>query len=720
MTDVNQIGQTALQDAPSSISRLLSAIKPVFSTYTGKTSAFGPQPKGSDSAIAGVPVGSPNQILVTDPELFGRAPEQTAVHESIHTIQNNLSPAQQAEIPPDTGNPLVVLDPKYLAAQKKAGKSILQLPREQQSYLGQYFQSKKKAFEEGLINKKEWNQVQATYGPWIKDFDKAQLSNIIPTDPNSSTLNTTPRAPLPPVDLQQSTMQFEPTDTPSTIPTASTGTEGTDPALAKLATPVDWMKKGHSYAKDAGAEKPVVSPRPSRQQAQPAAKPAAKTGEHHFVPTNLEDEKTGEEQNIPRDYRQQLIKSRIASVENPANKNPFNFTHPLDRQAATYAKAERIIKNPRFAALPSDQKTHVLDNYYDKYVVPIYKNSKIEPPPKDLWVGQVQKGSFKTSDFYEYSEATNKDAFSDFQAGVAHTEASAIQLNGHLVHSIFMAGIKVDRKILGVANFFPGSALHTWATERSDNDARVADAALKLSQDVIDRQTFWLDTHPTKSYTEKAGSFVGEAIVQLPLYEAINGPLEALGATGEALLGAGKAVESTGSIGKAANFTRRLAASKTGQFAGRRLKEATSAYIGDIFSETPQGDRAGDMLTFMGLGAAGEGLGTLVKPISRAAMKRVAANNIAVGGKVFHETVADQAAFEIEHDIVGTDAAGNPIVHTDEHKAHPEQDKIYAAQMEAAHQADPVKHAAVTAEKISQNAMARQLYGKPLNQLSQL
>jgi hypothetical protein len=154
-----------------------------------------------------------------------------------------------------------------------------------------------------------------------------------------------------------------------------------------------------------------------------------------------------------------------------------------------------------------------------------------------------------------------------------------------------------------------------------------------------------------------------------------------------------------------------LATSKAGQFAGRRINEAASAYIGDYFSETPEGERAGDMAAFMGLGIAGEGILALAKPISKAAMKRVAATNIAIGGKVFHETIADQAEFELTHGVVGTDAAGNPIVH--------EQGK-FSEQMNTAKAADPVKHAAVTAEKITQNAMARQLYDKPLNQLSKL
>jgi uncharacterized protein YaiL (DUF2058 family) len=73
--------------------------------------------------------------------------------------------------------------------------------------------------------------------------------------------------------------------------------------------------------------------------------------------------------------------------------------------------------------------------------------------------------------------------------------------------------------------------------------------------------------------------------------------------------------------------------------------------------------------------------------------------------------VGDQAEFELIHNIVGTDHSGDPILH---------EDGAFSEQMQVAHEADPVKHGIVTAEKVSQNAMARQIYGKPLRQLSQL
>ena len=153
-SNVNQIGQTALQAAPDPLARLIAAIKPSFSIETKKTQGIGPQPSSADP-IAGVVPGSPNQISVTDPARFQKDPQQTSIHEFVHLVQNNLSPEQKAAIPPDTGNPTVVTDPKYLAAQRKDGKTILQLPIEQQSYLTQFYHSKKEAFNKGYITKSQ-------------------------------------------------------------------------------------------------------------------------------------------------------------------------------------------------------------------------------------------------------------------------------------------------------------------------------------------------------------------------------------------------------------------------------------------------------------------------------------------------------------------------------------------------------------------------------------
>src|ERR1700679_3489525 len=226
MADVDQVGKAALAKAPGPILRLLSGIQPQFSQYNGLSKGIGPQPVAG-GPIAGVEPGSPNRILVTDPSRFNSSPRQTAVHESVHLIQNNLSPQQQKAIPPDTGNPLVAIDPAYLAAQRAQGKTILQLPKEQQSYLSQYYAAKQEAAEKGQITPAQMQQVEQTYGPWIQDFNKAQLSNIQPTDPSAATLNTTPRAPMPPVNLQQDAVQFDPQQGP---PTAQSLLAGAQPA----------------------------------------------------------------------------------------------------------------------------------------------------------------------------------------------------------------------------------------------------------------------------------------------------------------------------------------------------------------------------------------------------------------------------------------------------------------------------------------------------------
>lgn len=221
MADINQIGQTALAGAPSPLRRLLSGINPQFSLENRQTQGIGTQPKGGKE-FAGVEPGSTKQILVTDPARFMQSPRQAAAHEATHIIQNNLSPQQQAQIAPDKGvDPTIALNPAYLAQQRAAGKSILQLPKEEQAYLVQNYTAQQEAAEKGYISPQQMQQVEQTYGPWIQDFNKAQLSNIQPTQPDSTmlgklktmiqpTMNTTPRAPMPPVNLQQDAVQFDP------------------------------------------------------------------------------------------------------------------------------------------------------------------------------------------------------------------------------------------------------------------------------------------------------------------------------------------------------------------------------------------------------------------------------------------------------------------------------------------------------------------------------
>lgn len=714
MADVNKVANTALETAPSPIKRLLSSIKPVFSTYSGATQGVGVQPT-KDDPIAGVPLGSPNQVLITNTDKFNQSPRQVALHESVHTIQNNLTPDQQKQIPPDVGDPTVVTNPDYLDAQRKAGKTILDLPKEQWSYLAQYHDSKQEEYEKGWITKKEWDQVQKTYGPWIKDFDKLKLSTVIPTDPKApgNTINTTMRPPLVPV-MQQATTLFDPAN--SSVPTTTTGGNDTT-KLAALAKPVSWDTTNPAGME--GIEKPITSVRPSKQNA-PVAKPKYKVNPGDDKSTRPFTYKINHDffDKDPSHYQKsptiesELVKARIASVEDPKHKNPFSFTHPLDQQAATFAKVQRILKNQEFKSFPKERQQKILSNYYDKYVTPVYTHAGLAPPHKDIWINQVQKTgptAWSVKDFYVASPLTTRDAASDAYANLEQAGAAGAKVVAHvghfLSHEIALAGVMVDRKELGIANFFPGSALQKWAQDGIKEDEKLLNKPAEMSQGLIDDITFWQDTHPTRTYQEKASAYVGEVAVQLPLYEGLKAIQIGM---------MGKAIAVAGTQGKAANFTRALMTSKVGGFAARRLTDAADSYTGDIFSETPKGDRAKDMAAYMGWNTLTEGFGALAKPIAKRVMKKVMAVNIATGGKIFNDTVADQAAHELENDIIGTNAAGEPIHHDPKDPNHFENAMQHSAD------SDPVKHKVVTAAKITHATVARELYGKPTNQLSKL
>lgn len=403
----------------------------------------------------------------------------------------------------------------------------------------------------------------------------------------------------------------------------------------------------------------------------------------------------------------QALRKHITEVKH--SKNPLMFADPLDRQAGVYAKAVRIVKNPKFEALNPEQKNQILSNYYKTYVAPSYTVSHLQPPEHDMWVRHMQNPDDRMGvhDFY-LNRRGELDAYSDAKSAGLSASASALHTMANIVHGAVAAGIKTDQKVFGLKPFFNAPDNASWKQKLVNLEAKAADPVMKMSQDAIDTADFWFAARPTKGFSEKAGSFVGEQAVQLPLYEAIGG-LRAIGlaASGaDKLLRAGQAAEGAGAFTKAANLTRRLAATTAGRFVGKRIAEASDAYIGDVVQQSKPEDRTRDMLVFMGFGAGIEGLAGGGKLIARNVMKRKLAQDVAVGGLPYVEAVTDQAAHELNNNILGHDAAGNEIK-AEDHHTHEELD----AAMSVAHEADPIKHSAVMAQKVSLISIAKEKYG---------
>lgn len=133
-------------------------------------------------SIASVDADSPDTININDPKSFSstsNSASQTLAHEATHLLQNNLPPTEAAKIPADDANhPYDLGD---LDAQRAKGKTITQLPREQEATIVQKYVAsggKDKALK-----------------PWVDDLKNVKLSTILPTKPGQQGISTTARAP---------------------------------------------------------------------------------------------------------------------------------------------------------------------------------------------------------------------------------------------------------------------------------------------------------------------------------------------------------------------------------------------------------------------------------------------------------------------------------------------------------------------------------------------
>lgn len=192
------------------------------------------------AAIAGVDPDHPNTLVVHDPVRFAASAPQTIAHESTHSWQENLPPAIQANIPGDDPGDPYSITPHELQSMRASGKTLLDLPREQQATLVQYYVS-----QGGTSAPRS---IRDTYEPWVNDMAKQPLSTILPTAPGEEGIETTAR---PPQGQMYSTQTFA---------------KG-DPAPGQKPT----HEAGEVTAWDSASGLPIVK----RKPAQPASQPSA-------------------------------------------------------------------------------------------------------------------------------------------------------------------------------------------------------------------------------------------------------------------------------------------------------------------------------------------------------------------------------------------------------------------------------------------------------------
>lgn len=121
-----------------------------------------------------------NTIEVNNPQ--AASDPATMAHELTHVWQNNLPPSVQAKIPDDPKD-MSAFDISNVGKLRAQGKTLADLPREQAATVVQkYIQTKDP-------------KVKAKLAPWVADLTRTPLSSTLPTAPNATGLNMTPRAP---------------------------------------------------------------------------------------------------------------------------------------------------------------------------------------------------------------------------------------------------------------------------------------------------------------------------------------------------------------------------------------------------------------------------------------------------------------------------------------------------------------------------------------------
>ena len=368
-----------------------------------------------------------------------------------------------------------------------------------------------------------------------------------------------------------------------------------------------------------------------------------------------------------------------------------------------------MVNSDTFKNSGPHRKEAFLNNYYNNYVIPAYHWANVAAPDPEVWKKGVLTGQISVDDFY-LNRGANADALSDFKASVLNMGSSASKFFANIINGSIVAGVKADEHVFGLKTYFNAPPSELNAKAAGDWKARLAlqekefipKGLMKQNQTTIDSANFWQEMRPSKTFTEAAGSFVGEQGAQLPLYEAISAVrLGATAGTVQKILAADK-----NSV-TAANLTRRLLATPQGRFIGRRLGEAADAYVGATLQQSDPKQKMVDVLSFIGFGTITEGLGAgIQKLIPKTTMKAQLAHDASIGGVPFVKAVMDQASHEMSENILGHDATGNPI------RVPPHIQPVDLQEaMGHVLQADPVKARVVTAAKMTLSSIAKEKYG---------
>lgn len=395
-------------------------------------------------------------------------------------------------------------------------------------------------------------------------------------------------------------------------------------------------------------------------------------------------------------------------VTNHGVKDPNIFQDSTTRFAALLARADRITSDGKFKALPADNQKRVLSDYYDRFVAPGYTSLGYQAPDKDLWLREMPK---------ETGKLDSRSFFSSTNMRQAQLESAGIKTGAEsLFKGMFYGGVWLGKQesyaALGLSHFFGATGGKVYDQQKNYiemQDKKNKETIDKASLGLFDSNNFWLQTHPSKNWTDKLETSIGEQVIQLPLYEAIGAGRLAI---------AGKA---------GLNLSTTLGTSKLGQFVGRRIAEGADAYVGAMLQNKDQSSRFGDMAAFMGFGSTLEGLGAALKLPSRFLIKQFTSRMAAMGGHSLMEAASDAADEELSKGILGWSNDGKRIsIHSEDgergHIAVGDEKYPYSSKdmqqhlingfIRDHHINDPVHATIINAEKMTLSALSIDKFGK--------
>lgn len=382
------------------------------------------------------------------------------------------------------------------------------------------------------------------------------------------------------------------------------------------------------------------------------------------------------------------------------------------------------MKNPKFEGLKPEQQEKILSHYYDKYVVPGYQLGGLKAPDKDLWIRSVPELSKKKDLTKDYLfPSTNTKQMMDTLAG-ASTEG------GKVANTISYGGVTLSKaaahSLLGLSHFFGiGEDVAQDLSNATDKMVTLADRRIdSVSHDALDKDNFWLQSHPSKKWTDHVDSFVGENLLTLPFYEAIGaGRVFSVNAASEILP----------QTGKIANMTKWLATSKSGQFVAKRLGEGSDALIGSMLQGASPSESLGNMAAFMGFGSALDSP-KLVASASRMLIKKFSGQTLAMGGQPLVEAISNQAAKELKDFTIGHFHDGSEIRLVPEsgesgyimmgdqkleYKTKDQQQTLVSKVLSLHREIDPVRSSLMNGEKLILSQMAHDQHGVPWQKLTE-